>query len=122
MSATPPRRSRRVCARRCWSRMAKVAAPGSDAPAMSSHPPVRRPVRAALWANGAADFVYDPGIALHEDLWSDRRATGDGLGRATRMGGQEHARHLQDADHRRGCAEFADDRLPVPTIAVLSGD
>jgi len=26
------------------------------------------------------------------------------------------------ADHRRGCAEFADDRLPVPVIAVLSGD
>jgi acetyl-CoA acetyltransferase len=24
--------------------------------------------RAALWANGAADFVHDPGIALHEDL------------------------------------------------------
>ena len=28
----------------------------------------RRPVRAALWAAGAADFVHDPGIALHEDL------------------------------------------------------
>ena len=26
-----------------------------------------------------------------------------------------------DADHRRGCAELADDRLPVPLIAVLSG-
>jgi acetyl-CoA acetyltransferase len=23
------------------------------------------------WANGAADFVHDPGIALHEDLWPD---------------------------------------------------
>jgi acetyl-CoA acetyltransferase len=30
------------------------------------------------------------------------------------------ARHLQDADHRRGCAELADDRLPVPLVAVLS--
>jgi len=38
------------------------------------------------------------------------------------MGGEEPARHLQDADHRRRCAEFADDRLPVPAIAVLSGD
>jgi 3-oxoacyl-[acyl-carrier-protein] synthase III len=30
----------------------------------------RRPVRAALWANGAAD-VHNPGIALHEGLWPD---------------------------------------------------
>jgi hypothetical protein len=49
----------------------------------------RRPVRAALWANGTADFVHDPGIALHEDLWALARAIGDGLGRAARMGGQE---------------------------------
>src|SRR5947209_8368646 len=27
-----------------------------------------------------------------------------------------------DADHRRGRAQFADDRLPVPLIAVLPGD
>jgi hypothetical protein len=81
----------------------------------------RRPVRAALWANGAADFVHDPGIALHEDLWSLARAIVDGLGRAARMGGEEPARHLQDADHRRGRAELADDRLPVSPIAMLSG-
>ena|SRR5271167_3411078 len=31
----------------------------------------RRPVRAALWADGAADFVHDPGAALHEDRWPD---------------------------------------------------
>ena len=36
--------------------------------------------------------------------------------------GQELQRHFQDADHRRRRAEFADDRLPVPAIAVLSGD
>ena len=47
----------------------------------------RRPVRAALWADGAADFVHDPGVALHEDLWADARAIGDGLGRAARMVG-----------------------------------
>jgi len=35
-----------------------------------------------------------PGIALHEDLWPDTRAIGDGLGRAARMGGEEPARHL----------------------------
>src|SRR6266481_1751790 len=70
-----------------------------------AHQP-RRPVRAALWANGAADFVHDPSIALHEDLWPDARATGDGLGRAARMGGEEPARHLQGADHRRGRAEL----------------
>ena len=82
----------------------------------------RRPVRAALWADGAADFVHDPGIALHEDLWPDARATGDGLGRAARMGGEEPARHLQGPDHRRRCAELADDRLSVPIAAVLPGD
>ncbi len=86
-----------------------------------AHEP-RRPVRAALWADGAADFVHDPGAALHEDLWAHARAIGDGLGRAARMGGEEPARHLQDADHRRGRAELADDRLPVPLIAVLPGD
>src|SRR5947199_4954458 len=43
---------------------------------------------------GAADFVCDPGLALHEDVWPDARAIGDGLGRAARMGGQEPARHL----------------------------
>jgi hypothetical protein len=35
---------------------------------------------------------------------------------------QNPARHLQGADHGRGCAEFADDRLPLPPIAVLPGD
>jgi hypothetical protein len=38
------------------------------------------------------------------------------------MGGQEPARHLQDADHRRGCAQFTDDHLPVPVVAVLPRD
>src|SRR5271169_3114843 len=40
----------------------------------------RRPVRAALWADRAADFVYDPGIALHETygLTSHRRALSHG--------------------------------------------
>jgi Thiolase C-terminal domain-like len=81
-----------------------------------------RPVRAALRADGAADFIHDPGLALHEDIPPDPRDLGDGLGRAARMDGQELARHLQDADHRRGRAELADDRLPVPAIAVLPGD
>ena len=74
------------------------------------------------WADRAADFVQDPGAALYEHLRPDARAIGDGLGRAARMGGKEPARHLPPADHRRGCAEFADDRLPVPLIAVLPGD
>ena len=82
----------------------------------------RRPVRAALWPDGAADFVHDSRAALHEDLWADARDPGDGLGRAARMGGQKPARHFQDADHGRGCTEFADDRLPVPATAVLPGD
>ena len=37
---------------------------------------------------GPPTLFHDPGIALHEDLWPDARATGDGLGRAARMGGQ----------------------------------
>src|SRR5438874_7345172 len=51
----------------------------------------RRPIRAALWANGAADFVHDSRAVLHEDLWALARATGGGLGRAARMGGKEPA-------------------------------
>jgi hypothetical protein len=49
----------------------------------------RRPIRAALRANGAADFVYGLGAPLREDLQPDARGIGDGLGRASRMGGQE---------------------------------
>jgi hypothetical protein len=30
-----------------------------------------------------------PGAALHEDLWPDARAIGEGLGRAARMEGEE---------------------------------
>jgi hypothetical protein len=41
----------------------------------------RRGVRAALCANGAADFVHDPGIAPHEDLWALARAISNGLSR-----------------------------------------
>jgi len=41
----------------------------------------------ALWADGAADFVHDPGAALHEELRPDARAIGDGFGRAAPMGG-----------------------------------
>src|SRR5271156_1052474 len=69
--------------------MAKAAAAASGALAMSS----RRPAsptptptlprkRAGLrwgWANGAADFIHDPRAALHEDLWPDAGAIGDGL-------------------------------------------
>jgi acetyl-CoA acetyltransferase len=72
----------------------RSAAPVSAAPAMlwrrpaspaSSSSPMGR-------ADGPADFVHDPGIALHEELWALARAIGDGLGRAARMGGEEPAR------------------------------
>ena len=111
--------------------MARAAAPASGAPAMSWRRPASRasssspmaPGQPALAGRpGGADFGHDSGIALHEDLWPLARAIGDGLGRAARMGGEEPARHLQGADHRRGCAELADDRPPVPAIAVLPGD
>jgi hypothetical protein len=32
-------------------------------------------------------------VLLHEDLWPDARAIGDGLGRAARLGGEEPVRH-----------------------------
>jgi hypothetical protein len=63
-----------------------------------------------------------PVLRHMKTLWPDRRATGDGLSGAARMGGEEPARHIQDTDHCRGCAELADDRLPVPAVAVLPGD
>src|SRR5262245_19855433 len=44
--------------------MARAVVPASGAPAMSSHPRASRPVRAAQWANGAADFVYGSRAAL----------------------------------------------------------
>ena len=118
-----------------------------------SHPRCRvahqpsQAVRAALWADGAADFVQIP--VLHCMIFSvtpanagprgerrgpgalgsrfrgndeiKARAIGDGLGRAAGMGGQEPARHLQVADHRRGCAELADDRLPVLEVVRRLG-
>jgi hypothetical protein len=42
-------------------------------------------------------------------------ATSDsaGLDRAARMGDEEPACYLQGADHRRGCAELADDAYPL---------
>jgi hypothetical protein len=42
----------------------------------------------------AADFVHDSRAALHEDLWPDARAIGDGLGRAARMGGEDEVDRL----------------------------
>ena len=91
------------CSSRPFRRRAQPQCRGGDQP--------RRPVRAALWANGAADFVHDPGAALHEDLWPDARATGDGLGRAARMGRQEPARHLQGTVHLAHSS-------PSPTIGA----
>jgi len=76
------------------SRMARAAAPASAAAAMSWHRPV---LPAALWANGAADFVHDPGAAVHEDLRPNARAVGNGLGPAARYGNKP-ARHLHDTD------------------------
>jgi hypothetical protein len=43
------------------------------------------------------------------------------LGGAAQMGGEEPARHLQDADHRRGRTELADDRLPVLEVVRRLG-
>jgi hypothetical protein len=113
--------------------------PASPGP-LPSLPRKRGRVRVG-WADGAAGFVHDPCLALHDlsrrpakagapgaserrgpgALGSrfrgndeiNARAIGDGLGRASRMGGEEPGCRLQDADHRRVCAELPDDRLPV---------
>jgi putative ABC transport system substrate-binding protein len=109
----------------------------------------RRPVRAALRANGAADFVHDPAIALHPFSVAPAKAgvqgrrlkplrpwvpacagttedTDEQLAMVSVVQRGWAAKNpratLQGADHRRGCAELADDRLPVPIIAVLPGN
>ena len=69
---------------------------------------------------GPPTLFTHPGAALHEDLRHHRRAAGDGRGGAARMGGEEPARDLQGPDHRRGRAELAHDRLPVPHAACAA--
>src|SRR5208337_5201535 len=76
--------------------MARAAAPASGAPAMWRRRPAS-PATPSLpspasggglgwgWADGATDFVHDSRVALHENLWPDARAIGDGFGRAARM-------------------------------------
>jgi hypothetical protein len=66
-------------------------------------------------ANGTTDFVHDRRVACMK-TYGLTHQQGDGLGREARMGGEEPARHLQGANHRRRCVEFADDRLPVPIV------
>ena len=78
-----------------------------------------RPVRAALRGDDACQHVSDSGAALHEDPRHHPRADRDGRGGAARMGREESACHHEGADHRRGRAELADDRLSVPHPAML---
>ena len=82
---------------------------------------LQRAVRTAVRPDGSAEPVSDSCAALHEDVWCDARADRHGVGRAARVGGQEPARHVPRSDHSRGRAGIADDRLPVPTAAVLPG-
>src|SRR6202035_2272589 len=89
---------------------------------MSSRRRAPPAISSSLMPAEAADSVNDPRAALHEDLRPDPPTTGDGLGRAARMGGEAPARYLQSADPHRGCPQFPDDRLPVPAAAVLPGD
>src|SRR5215471_18893918 len=72
---------------------------------------------------GATDETLEPWVPAFAGTtrWT-YKTIDDGLGHAARMGGEEPARHLQGPDHRRGCPQFADDRLPVPLIAVLPRD
>jgi hypothetical protein len=50
--------------------MAKAAAPVSGAPVMSSRRRASRGNSSSPIGQWAADFVHDPGLALHEDLWA----------------------------------------------------
>ncbi len=61
-----------------------------------------------------------PGAALHEDPRHHPRADRHGRGGAARMGREESARHDEGADHGRGRAELADDRLSVPHPACAA--
>src|SRR5712691_5855450 len=72
--------------------MAKAAAPGSGAPAMSRRPQALAASSSSPMGQWGRRLCSRSRAALHEDLWPDARATGDGLGRAARMGGQEPAR------------------------------
>src|ERR1700730_8081416 len=102
--------------------MAKAAAPGSGAPAMSSHRPASPygpmgpptlftiPVLRYMMLpsrprkRGPRGERRDPGSLgsrLRGNDEIDRRAIGDGLGRAARMGGAEPARHRQFASASR---------------------
>src|SRR5580700_12039857 len=108
--------------------MARAAAPGSGAPAMSSHPraspasfeqpygPMGPPTLLTIPVlrymmlpsrprkRGPRGERRDPrslGSRMRGNDEINRRATGDGLGRTARMGGEEPVRHLQDASASR---------------------
>ena len=123
MSATPPRRSKSGLCETVLITHGESGRSGDRAlpPGRVAGQPAG-PVRDAVRADGAADPLHDPGIALHEDLRHHRGAARDGVGRAARMGREEPARHVQGPDHGRGRAELADDRLSVPPVDVLPGD
>jgi hypothetical protein len=82
---------------------------------VGAHPNVVSPASSSSpMGQWAADFAHDSRIALHEDLWADARAIGDGLGGAARMGGAEPSRHLQlTTDDVRGRCFRAPPRLLV---------
>jgi hypothetical protein len=104
--------------------MARAAAPASEHPQCHSTHEPRRPVRAALWADGAADFVYDPSIALREDLWADARATGDGLTVAHIVIGLLVKRHWQPPPRGRGrqsCNRWRRDERCRPSVFASGG-
>jgi hypothetical protein len=100
----------------------RPVAPGSDAPATSWRQRASPASSSSPMGRWRRRLCSRFRIALHEDLWPDTRDAGDGLGCAARIGGEEPARHLQDADHGRGRTEFAHDRLHVPATAVLPRD
>ena len=123
MSATPPRRSNRVCAetvlithgesgRSGVGRTRNVVAPTSLAGQFEQpYGPMGPPT---LFTIPVLRYMKTYGLS-HEQLAMVAVVQRE-------WAAQEPARHLQDADHGRGRAEFADDRLPVPALAVLSGD
>src|SRR6185437_9243184 len=60
-------------------RTRNVVAPTSLAGQFEQPPTLPSPASGGgKGGGGTADFVHDPGLALHEDLWALARATGDG--------------------------------------------
>src|SRR6516162_4168263 len=82
--------------------MPRAAASVSGAPAISSHRSVSPGSSSSPMPNGAADFVRDLALALHEDLMGSHEQLA-----MVSIVQRERAVKNPHSDQGRGCAEFA---------------